>query len=344
MSKKIHLVTGGSGFIGLNIVNKLLQQNRKVRVLDIYKSPDLHQSVEFYCCDINNDEGLKKALKNVSYVHHNVALVPLAKAGNKFWKVNVEGTKLLLKYSKEMNIEFFSHMSSSAVFGLPDKMPITEKTKTKPIEIYGKAKFAGENLVFDEIKKGFNAAIIRPRTVIGTQRLGIFQILFEWIHERRNIPIIGKGDGLFQFVHVEDLAEVSILACLEKKIGFFNIGTDDYGTLIGDLTYLCQYANKKSKVISLPVWLSIYSLKILDFLKLSPLGPWHYLTYHKPFYFDSSSAYKKLNWKPKWSNQKMLIESYDWYINNKKNKNSSEISLHKKPVKQKLLKLLKYFF
>ena len=195
MSDKIHLVTGGSGFIGLNIVKKLLKQKRRVRVIDIYKSPDLPKSVEFYCCEINDENGLKKALKNVSYVHHNVALVPLTKAGTKFWEVNVEGTKQLLKSAKEMNIKFFSHMSSSAVFGLPKKMPITNETQTSPIEIYGKAKLAGEKLVLEYMSRGLNAAIIRPRTVIGTQRLGIFQILFEWIHEKRNIPIIGKGKG-----------------------------------------------------------------------------------------------------------------------------------------------------
>ena len=185
-------------------------------------------------------------------------------------------------------------------------------------------------------------SIIRPRTIIGTNRLGIFHILFDWIRDGANIYVIGSGEVGFQFVHVEDLSEVSILSCLNETPGIFNVGTDTFGTLRGDLEALCAHAGTGSKVKSLPVWPTINALKFLDKLGLSPLSPWHYLTYHKAFYFDSAPVRESLNWRPKYSNQEMMTASYDWFVRSHDQiQVKHDASSHRKPVKQGILKMLK---
>lgn len=325
------------------MANMLLDRGEKVRVLDLWKDPDSDPNIDYYIGDINDRALVKRAMKNVDFVHHNVALVPLSKAGKEYWKVNVEGTKTALEEAAAAGVKMFSHMSSSAIFGLPENMPITNSTVRKPIEIYGEAKLAGESLVMAASQRGFNATIIRPRTIIGTGRLGIFQILFEWIADGSNIYVIGKGEQLFQFVHVDDLCEVSIRACLENKPGVYNVGTDKYSTLKDDLSYLCEYASTGVLVKSLPVGFAIKVLAFLDRIKLSPLSPWHYLTYHKPYYFDSEPVYDRLNWRPKYSNREMLVKSYDWFVENRDKINvEKNTSAHKKPVKQGLLKIIKF--
>lgn len=338
----MHLVTGGSGFVGSNIARRLINMGEKVRVLDVWKADDLPSEVEFIEADINDRVAVAAAMEGVDFVHHNVALVPLAKAGGDYWKVNVEGTRLALEEAKKANVKMFCHMSSSAIFGCPDIMPITNDTAREPIEIYGRAKKAGEDLVFEAIKGGMNASIVRPRTIIGTGRLGIFEILFDWIRDGANIYIIGKGKHPFQFAHVNDISDASIYSCLRMKTGAFNIGALDYGNLYDDLQFLCDYAGTGSRVKSLPVGLAINSLSLLDKLGLSPLSPWHYLTYHKPFYFDSKSSFDQLGFQPSYSNRKMMTESYDWFI---KYYDASKVkegsSSHKKPVKQGILKILK---
>ena len=65
-------------------------------------------------------------------------------------------------------------------------------------------------------------------------------------------------------------------------------------------------------MIGLPVSITIFILKTLDLLRLSPLGPWHYLTYHKPFYFDIGETKKTLDWKPKYSNIKIKAKR-NWH-------------------------------
>jgi hypothetical protein len=124
--------------------------------------------------------------------------------------------------------------------------------------------------------------------------------------------------------------------------GVFNVGTDRFATLREDLEYLCNYARTGSRVKSLPVAPTIGVLQLLDKLRLSPLGPWHYLTYHKPFYFDSEPAYLALGFRPRYDNRAMLTSSYGWFIHNFDASLIKETaSTHKSPVKQRILKFLK---
>jgi nucleoside-diphosphate-sugar epimerase len=178
--------------------------------------------------------------------------------------------------------------------------------------------------------------------VIGIGRLGIFEILFDWIRDGANIYIIGQGRELFQFVHVDDISNASIQACLLECPGQYNIGALEFKTLREDLEYLCTHAGTRSRVKSLPVNSTIAALSFLDKVGLSPLGPWHYMTYHKPFHFDSKPAYEALGYLPKYTNRQMMTESYDWFVRHFDEMNvRDDASNHKRPVKQGVLKLLK---
>jgi nucleoside-diphosphate-sugar epimerase len=90
----VHLVTGGSGFLGNLIARRLLERGETVKILDIWEDPTRPASIEYIHCDILDREGVRKAMQGVDVVHHNVALVPLTKSGQKFWEVNVEGSRL----------------------------------------------------------------------------------------------------------------------------------------------------------------------------------------------------------------------------------------------------------
>ena len=337
-----HLVTGGSGFLGNLISKRLIKENQKVKILDIWDSPDRSKNIEFYNCDIRDRNKIGEILKDIDIVHHNVALVPLTKSGKEFHSVNVIGTKILAEESIKAGVKAIVHMSSSAVYGIPKYCPIDYKTPLEPIEIYGRAKLEGENYMREICERAnLPLIIIRPRTILGKGRLGIFHILFEWINDNRNIYTIGEGKEKFQFLHANDLIDAYSLILKQEKSGTYNLGAAEFSTLRNSLVELIDYSKSKSKIKKLPVGLTIGTLKILDKLKLSPLAPWHYLTYHKPFYFDIEKL-TKIGWKPNYSNKKMLEESYDWYINNKiSNLKSNFGSPHRTLIKQGFLKILK---
>jgi nucleoside-diphosphate-sugar epimerase len=338
----LHLVTGGSGFVGSNLARLLRKRGEEVRVLDRWHDDSQRSDIEFVLADINDREAVEKAMRGVDYVHHNVALVPLAKAGKRYWTVNVEGTRTALKAASAAKVKMFCHMSSSAIFGSPTKMPITNDTAREPVEIYGRAKLAAEELVIQAGREGVPVSSIRPRTIVGTGRLGIFEILFDWIKDGANIYIIGPGTSPFQFVHANDLCEVSIQSALQQKPGLFNVGAKQFGSLRDDLGALIRHAGTKSKIKSLPVFLAIGTLMVLDKVRLSPLGPWHYLTYHKPFYFDIKPTMDALGWTPMYDNVSILTEAYEWFISSQRQAEASGgMSFHKQSVQQGILRVLK---
>ncbi len=338
-----YLVTGGSGYFGSLLLRKLLERNGQCRVFDINDADDRPQNVEFLQGDIRDYAAIRAACEGIDVVHHNVAQVPLAKDRYLFESVNVQGTGNLLKAALEAGCHKVIYTSSSAVYGIPERNPVTETMIPQPRESYGRAKLEGEQLCQRFNHQGLDVSIIRPRTIIGHGRLGIFQILFEWIREGANVPVLGRGDNIYQFIHADDLAEACILAGERAGPAVYNCGTDRYGTMREVLEGLIAHAGTPSKVKSVPMNLAIMGMKITSTLGLSPLGAYHALMYGRSMYFDITKARTELGWQPKYSNEEMFAQSYDWYLDNRERVlAASGGSHHRRPVKQGILRLLQW--
>jgi nucleoside-diphosphate-sugar epimerase len=342
-----HLVTGASGFLGLKIAERLLAQGDEVIGVDLRPPVNMPAGLKFSVCDIRDSENLSKLLVGVSVVHHAAALVPLTKKYNEFLDVNVEGSRNVARLAKQAKVEFFIHVSSSAIFGKTGDAPISNNSPLTPIEPYGQSKLDGERAVESELahsKVGF--AMIRPRTILGTERGGIFDLFFRWVKEGQPIFTIGSGLNKFQFVHVDDLIDAIILVTNTRSQGKFNVGTDEFESLNELFAYLIAHAKSSSAIVHLPVHITIMALTILEKLKLSPLAPWHYKTFHNPFYFDLSEL-NALGWKPKYSNKHLICAAYDSYLLWSKEENQDPSSPHRSKLKAGILgpiqKVIKWF-
>lgn len=340
-----HLITGGSGFIGTLVARELIERGDQVHCIDIWEDPSRPEGTEFTLCNVLDRECVRRAMKGVDVVHHNAALVAQCDAGDEYWRVNVEGTRIVAEEAVNAGVQAFIHTSSTSVFGMPpeDGSAITNDTPTVPIEAYGRSKLAGEKLT-EEIcgKADIPVITIRPRATLGAGRLGIYQILFEWISENKNVYTIGDGSNIFQFIHRYDLMSLYMLALDSNKPGTYNVGATEFGPLRDDLEQLIEYAGSTSKVIGLPKGLTINTLRLLRALKLSPLAPYHYMTYHTSCYFDPQPCLD-LGWKPKYSNMAMFKESYDWFLEHGNEAVWQNGSPHRAPMAQKILKLVKRF-
>ena len=309
------LITGGSGYFGSVLVKRLLLNNWDCRVFDINPfEGECASEVEFLQGDIRDYDSVFKACDGVDVVFHNVAQVPLAKNKNLFNSVNIDGTDNILLSSSKKGVNKLIYTSSSAVYGVPKLNPVNENMIPIPKESYGKAKYVAEKRCQKYISSDLDIVIIRPRTILGHGRLGIFQILFEWIKQGINIPVLGNGDNVYQFIHADDLAEAILLSARPRiKSGIYNCGAEKYGTMREALENLCKYSKSGSQVKSVPFWPAVGGMKIFSLLGLSPLGAYHSLMYGRDMYFDISKSKNELSWKPKFSNDAMFQDSYDWY-------------------------------
>lgn len=338
---ELHVVTGGSGYFGSLLVRKLREQGLATRVFDLVDANDRPRDVEFVQGDIRDLRAVQRACAGATHIYHNVAQVPLAKDRHLFQSVNVQGTENLLSAARDAKVRKVVYTSSSAVYGVPPENPVTEAMPPYPREAYGRAKLDGELACQRFSREGLDVSVIRPRTILGHGRLGIFQVLFEWIRQGANVPVLGGGAHRYQFVHADDLADACMLAAKRLGSAVYNCGTDRFGSMREVLEHLCAYAKTGSRVKSVPFWPAVVGMKVTALIGLSPLGPYHALMYGRSMYFDISRARAELGWQPRYSNDEMFAASYDWYLAHRDEVlRSSGASHHRSAVKQGVLALI----
>lgn len=333
------LVTGGSGYFGSLLVRRLRERGDDVRVLDLNDAADRPSDVDFVRGDIRDPNAVEHACEDVDVVYHNVAQVPLARDAGLFESVNVGGTETLLRGCADAGVRKVVYTSSSAVFGVPEANPVFPDTPPSPAEEYGRAKHAGELLCRAAVSRGLDVSVVRPRTILGHGRLGIFGILFDWIADGADVFVFGKGDNVYQFVHAADLAEACVLAGKRAGPATYNIGAREFGTMRAALENLCAHAGTGSRVRSLPVGPAALGMRASARLGLTPFGPYHWIMYSKSLWFDTGAAERDLGWRAEYSTDAMFAESYDWFLANRHA--TAGGSHHRSPAKQGALRLLK---
>jgi nucleoside-diphosphate-sugar epimerase len=342
------LVTGGAGFLGINLIRFLYNKGNEIVSLDIadFEYPDMADKIEIIKGDIRNSETVKAATKGIDAIVHTAAALPLYKPEDIF-STDIEGTKNLLGAAKENDVKRFIHISSTAVYGIPDHHPLYEDDKLDGVGPYGKAKIAAEKECMNYRDNGMCVSIIRPKSFVGPERLGVFDLLFDWAKDGKGFPMIGSGDNRYQLMDVEDLCEAIYLCAVldkEKVNDTFNIGAKEYTTMKEDYQAVLDYAGFGKKIVPLPEKPIIFTLKILEAFKLSPLYKWVYETASKDSFVSIEKAEKKLGYKPKYSNKDALVRNYKWYIEHLNEfKDKSGVS-HRVPWKQGILRLAKKFF
>lgn len=335
------LVTGGSGYFGSLLVRRLTSAGHDVRVLDLHADADVPSGVELMLGDIRDPEVVARAVAGCDVVFNNVAQVPLARDEHLLRTVNIDGTLHLLRAAKRASVGKVVHTSSSAVFGVPASNPVMPSTVPAPVEAYGRAKLAAENACHAAVAAGLDVTIIRPRTILGHGRLGIFGILFDWVADGADIFVLGSGDNRYQFVHADDLAEVCLLAGNSPGPATFNAGTDRFGTMRESLESLCRHAGTGAHVRSLPARPAAALMKAGAAARVVPFAPYHWMMYAQSLWFDIDHVCAALGWQPRWSNEEMLVDSYDWFLRNRGNLGDTGRSQHRTIAKQGALRALK---
>jgi len=273
LNNKNILITGGSGFLGINLVRYLLAQGiNNIIVFDVvdFDYSDVKDKINFIRGDIRNKDNVEKAMAGVNFVIHTAAALPLYKVED-IYSTDVDGTKNLLGESEKAQVERFVHISSTAVYGIPDHHPLYESDPLDGVGPYGNAKIMAEEACLEYRKKGMVLPILRPKSFVGPERLGVFALFYDWAKDGKNFPMIGSGNNRYQLLDVEDLCE-AIYLCLSLDASAvndtFNIGSKEFTTMREDYQSVLDYAGFGKRIIPLPAMPVIAVLKFLEFLKI----------------------------------------------------------------------------
>lgn len=213
------LVTGGTGFLGKRLVNKLLDEGHDVVVYSHESYPS--RRIRFVTGDIRNKDALRKAVDGVDVVYHLAAC--LDESDPNLRDINVRGTQNVAELCKEFKIKQLILMSTTSVLGEPkhanETMPYNPETE------YEKSKMESELIVK---KCGVTYIIIRAPIIIGPNM--IWAAIFE--AAKRQYPVIGSGKNFFHLVYVDDVVDLLVLVKNNRKATsqIFHIATNDVNT------------------------------------------------------------------------------------------------------------------
>ncbi len=244
MPKIKSIVTGGAGFIGSNLVDKLIKKGHFVTVIDNLRtgrfkniSHHTRKNLNFINLDISKSKKLKKIIKGHSYIFHLAGLadiVPSIEKPKDYFETNVNGTFNMLNACKDLKIKKFIYAASASCYGIPKKFPTNEESQIDTKYPYALTKYLGEKLVMHWAEiynmpnisfRFFNAYGPRSRT---TGAYGaVFGVFLAQRLANKPLTIVGSGNQTRDFIHVSDLVNAVILAASKKNLTkkIFNLGS-----------------------------------------------------------------------------------------------------------------------
>lgn len=337
-------ISGGAGFLGLHLARHLCDVGEHVRTLDLVPldSPELESAAEEMRGDVRDPNAVSRLVRGAEVVVHAAAALPIQASRESIFSINVEGAANVLAAALEAGVRRVVLVSSTAVYGIPNRHPIVEDDPLVGVGWYGESKIEAERICREFEARGLDVVIVRPKTFVGPERLGVFEILFDWLHEGRRIYTLGSGDNRYQLLAVEDLVAAIVKASSAPDVAgeAFNIGATDFGTVREDLQALVDHAGSSSRLTPVPVGLAEGVLRVLELLRISPLAEWHYKTAHKDSFVSTEKAERLLGWQPTRSNAQTLIDTYDWYLANRDEFGAAGTT-HRVPWNQRALRLVK---
>jgi len=337
-------ISGGAGFLGLHLARRLVADGQAVRTLDLaaLDDPAVDGAVEELRGDVRDPAAVARLVDGADVLVHAAAALPIRGSRDEIVAVNVGGTAAVLGAAAAAGVRRSVFISSTAVYGVPKVHPIFEDAPLVGVGAYGDSKIEAERVCLEFVRRGQEVVIVRPKTFIGPERLGVFEILFDWIHDGRRIYVLGDGSNRYQLLAVEDLVEAVVLTASAAGIAgeAINVGAADFGTVRADLQALIDHAGSASRLTPIPVRPAEIALRALELARVSPLAEWHYKTAHRDSFVDVTKAERLLGWHARYSNADALRRTYDWYLAHRDTLGRAGTT-HRVPWNQQALAVLK---
>lgn len=326
-SGTVVMVTGATGYTGTVLVKKLIEAGIIINAIarnssDISKFKGL--PIHWIRGEVFDRNTIATAMENAEYVFHVAAAFREAKSTEQdYWNVQVKSTQLIVEYAqKNANFKRLIHVSTMGVHGHIENPPGDENSAFCPGDGYQRTKVEAEQWLEECAKKsGFPHTIIRPCAIYGPGEPRLLK-LFK-MATKKYFPILGRGKCWFHMVHVEDLANATILAATEERaLGeSFIIGSTEAIKLEDMITIIAHEYNRKLKIIRLPITpffiLGHLCEAICTPMRIEPpIYRRRVAFYSKDRYFSTRKMREVLGYTPLYENKEGLLESARWYRDN----------------------------
>lgn len=343
------LITGGSGFLGTIMTNYLLNKGYECVNIDLVKtSIEAQPNYTSYQGDIRDLDCLEKIFSEYHFdavFHFAAMLAHERKMIKDLWSSNVDGTKNIYDMCEKHGVPKIVFTSSNCLWGHSFDYEVPEDEVPSPIEVYGKSKVEGENILLKP-SETVKAVIIRCPTIMDEGRLGLLAILYEFVDDNKKLWMVGNGENRYQFIYAKDLCRACELALDYDKSTVFNIGSDHVKSFNYKYQYVVDHSDSTSKLAHLPAGFAKAMMKLCYWLNISPLGPYQYNMISSSFIFDTRKIKKELGWEPTLMDEEMLLRSYDYFHRNKEEirNRKDEVSAHSREADMGLaIRVLKFF-
>ncbi len=317
------LVTGANGFTGSQLVRHLVQGGWAVRALT-RPGADLGMlaglSVEHAGLDLADGTSADDAMRGIDVVFHVAALYRTEGVPRqRFWQVNVDGTRKLLEAATRAGVRRFVHCSTVGVQGHIANPPATEETPYAPGDHYQASKRDGEVLAREHFaREGLDGVIVRPTAIYGpgdTRFLKLFRMI-----DRGRFLMLGRGDALYHLVFVDDLVTgIALAAVRPEAVGeVFTLGGDQYVTLNDLVRRISAVLGRPVPRGRIPV-APVRAIGLLCEVVCRPLGvspplyPRRVDFFTKSRAFDIGKARRLLGYEPRISLDEGLRRTAEWY-------------------------------
>jgi len=336
------LITGAAGFFGEIIAEYFTSHGHNVMGVD-----RLNQrrptNFHFSQADVRDESALTlifSKFKPQAVIHAAAVLAHERPSEEDLWTSNVNGTRILANVAIQFGCESFVFLSSNCLWANEFHVPVTEQEPPEPVEIYGKSKLEGERILQSRVDQ-IRVVIMRSPTIVSAGRLGLLGILFQFIEEGRRVYVVGSGNNRYQFVYAPDYCDAISKILKAKLSGVYNVGSMNVPRMADSFQYVIDQTKSQARLVRIPLGITIFLLRIMHTLRISPLGPYQYRMIASSFEFDTSKIQSATDWRPTKTNNEMLLEAFQYYQVNKVSTQDSNASAHNRVARGGLIDLLR---
>ncbi len=323
------LVTGGTGFLGSHLIDRLVREGEKVRVL-IRPTSSLkyisdhikNNSVEIVTGDLTDPESLKIACQQISAIFHTAAVIDLSKSKETFEAINIDALDNLVEIACNHRVRRFIYVSTIGSYKW-QQSPIDENVEQQPSNIYELSKLEGENIVMRAHRnRGLEAVIIEPSAIYGPRaRIVVPEML--WYIQRSWMPMIDGGQKRLNMVYVTDVVDSLLLAYRKQEATGerFIIGSDESYTYKEILDTLAEILGLQPLRWSIPYDIAKFISTLIGYFSklfnIDTLPLWNYIDYMATdLVINIEKAESILGYKPRVKLYEGLINTVNWFAMN----------------------------